>query len=67
KQWGNPYKRIGQDIKGNVGIELGVYGTPETFVIDKKGLIRYRHVGVIQQNDWLQVIEPLMRDLEQEL
>ncbi len=65
EQWGNPYKLIAQDIEGRVAIDLGVYGAPETFVIDKKGIIRYRHVGIMNQEAWLKEILPLMKKLEQ--
>jgi cytochrome c biogenesis protein CcmG/thiol:disulfide interchange protein DsbE len=64
-QWGNPYKWIGQDTEGRVAIDLGVYGAPETFVIDKKGIIRYRHVGIMNQEVWVKDILPLMKELEQ--
>jgi cytochrome c biogenesis protein CcmG/thiol:disulfide interchange protein DsbE len=63
-QWGNPYKLIVQDIEGTVAIDLGVYGAPETFIIDKKGIIRYRHVGIMSQDIWLKEIQPLMKKLE---
>lgn len=65
QQWGNPYQIIGQDVQGKVAIDLGVYGAPETFVIDKQGVIRYRHVGIITPKDWDQVIAPMMKQLEQ--
>ncbi|MFI4919201.1 MAG: DsbE family thiol:disulfide interchange protein [Legionellales bacterium] len=65
EQWGNPYKLIGQDTAGKVAIDLGVYGAPETFVLDKQGMIRYRHVGVLNQEIWLHTIAPLMKKLEQ--
>ncbi|KTD15520.1 cytochrome C biogenesis protein [Legionella gratiana] len=64
-QWGNPYKLVFQDRNGKVAIDLGVYGAPETFVIDKKGVIRYRHAGIINQEIWLKEIAPLMKQLEQ--
>ncbi|MEM9147279.1 MAG: DsbE family thiol:disulfide interchange protein [Pseudomonadota bacterium] len=48
---GNPYARIGVDASGRTGIDWGVYGVPETFVVDAKGHIRYRHVGPIQAGD----------------
>lgn len=64
-QWGNPYKLIGQDAQGKVAIDLGVYGAPETFVIDKQGIIRYRHVGIMTQDTWIKEIAPLMKQLEQ--
>ncbi|HRD69629.1 MAG TPA: DsbE family thiol:disulfide interchange protein [Legionella sp.] len=63
-QWGNPYKLIVQDSDGTAAIDLGVYGAPETFVIDKKGIIRYRHVGVMTQQIWTDKIAPLMNQLE---
>lgn len=63
-QWGNPYKITGQDTEGTVAIDLGVYGAPETFVIDKQGIIRYRHVGIMNEEVWLKDILPLMKKLE---
>lgn len=66
RQWGNPYKAIGSDLKGKAAIDLGVYGTPETFIIDKKGVIRYRHVGILHAEFWSKSIEPLIRSLEQQ-
>lgn len=64
-KWGNPFQMIGQDPEGTVGIDLGVYGAPETFVIDKQGLIRYRHVGIMTEEVWKREIQPLMKQLEQ--
>lgn len=64
--WGNPYQRTGQDSDGKLAIDLGVYGAPETFVLDKKGVIRYRHVGIITAKDWQLVIKPLVQELEQQ-
>lgn len=64
-RWGNPYELVIQDSDGKVGIDLGVYGAPETFIIDKKGFIRYRHVGVITQKSWIKDMLPLMQKLEQ--
>ena len=48
---GNPYKKIGMDYDGLVSIDWGVYGLPETFIIDKDGIIKYRHLGPIMQRD----------------
>lgn len=44
---GNPFSRIGLDESGHAGIEWGVYGAPETFVVDGKGIVRLRHVGAL--------------------
>ncbi len=52
EEWGNPFQRIGVDKKGLVAIDLGVYGAPETFLIDKRGVIVYRHVGVLDEASW---------------
>ncbi|MDX2345680.1 MAG: DsbE family thiol:disulfide interchange protein [Legionella sp.] len=54
--WGNPYRLIGIDKEGRTGIDLGVYGTPETFLIDSNGVIRYRHVGALTANIWDEVL-----------
>ncbi|PPR09209.1 MAG: Thiol:disulfide interchange protein CycY [Alphaproteobacteria bacterium MarineAlpha11_Bin1] len=61
---GNPYARIGADTKGRVSIDLGVYGYPETFFIDAKGRIRYRHVGSISPGQLDSIIRPLLKELE---
>lgn len=66
KQWGNPYKTIAIDPQGTVAIDLGVYGAPETFIIDKKGIIRYRHAGIMTQELWLKELLPLIKELEQQ-
>lgn len=42
---GNPYERVGSDLNGRAGIEWGVYGVPETFVVNAQGIITYKHVG----------------------
>jgi cytochrome c biogenesis protein CcmG/thiol:disulfide interchange protein DsbE len=60
---GNPYARIGVD-DGRVGIEWGVYGVPETFVVDRAGRIRYKHVGPLTQADVDRTILPLVAKLE---
>lgn len=63
-EWGNPYKQVGEDSKGNVAINLGVYGAPETFLLDKNGIIRYRHVGAITMPIWKKEFEPRIHALE---
>lgn len=65
EQWGNPYQVVMRDPEGKVAIDLGVYGAPETFVIDKKGVIRYRYAGVMNQEVWDREVLPLMKRLEQ--
>jgi cytochrome c biogenesis protein CcmG, thiol:disulfide interchange protein DsbE len=61
---GNPYTRIGAD-DGRVGIDWGVYGVPETFIVDKGGRIRYKHVGPLAATDVERSILPLVARLEQ--
>jgi cytochrome c biogenesis protein CcmG/thiol:disulfide interchange protein DsbE len=63
--WGNPYRLVGEDVTGRVGIDLGVYGTPETFLIDKRGVIRYRHAGALTEVVWQNELLPLMKQWEQ--
>ncbi len=60
---GNPYTRIGADEDGRGAIEWGVYGYPETFVVDRSGHIRYRHVGAISPRDLAETIRPLLNKL----
>lgn len=62
-QFGDPYTRTGADVAGSVGIDWGVYGVPETFVIDKNGRIAYKHVGPIYKKDWQGTIKPLIEKL----
>lgn len=63
-QYGNPWLMIGSDRQGLTAMDLGVYGAPETFLIDKKGIIRYRHVGLLTPAVWEQTILPLKKQLE---
>ena len=66
KELGNPYARIGWDLDGRAGIEWGVYGVPETYVIDKNGRIRYKHVGPFFAETLNEVIIPKIRELQAE-
>ena len=66
KQNGDPYDQIILDQDGSTAINWGVYGTPETFIVDRHGIIRYRHVGALNQEQWLSTIEPLIKQLEAE-
>jgi cytochrome c biogenesis protein CcmG/thiol:disulfide interchange protein DsbE len=61
---GNPYAAIGHDESGRVGIDWGVYGVPETFVIDRDGRIRFKHVGPITPQVLRETILPLIAKLE---
>lgn len=63
---GDPYRLAGNDRTGRTGIDLGVSGVPETFVIDRTGHVRYRHVGAVTPEVWAQTIAPLMTRLRAE-
>jgi cytochrome c biogenesis protein CcmG/thiol:disulfide interchange protein DsbE len=65
-QHGNPYKLSAFDSKGDVGIDYGVYGVPETYIIDKKGVIRYKQIGIITPEILQQKVLPLVKTLETE-
>ena len=64
KRFGNPYTLIAYDDSGSAAINWGVYGTPETFVIDKQGIIRYKQLGPISEEDWQKRIKPLVKQLQ---
>ena len=63
---GNPYVKSAHNLDGRVGIDWGVYGVPETFVIDKKGMIRYKHTGPVYIDDLNNKLIPLIKQLEDE-
>lgn len=60
---GDPYARIGQDPKSRAAIAFGVTGAPETFVVDRQGVIRYKHTGPISPEAWERTIKPLVMEL----
>ncbi len=62
---GDPYVRIGADRNGRVGVDWGVYGVPETYVIAANGTIAYRHVGPITREIVQEKLLPLIRELQQ--
>ena len=62
-RYGDPYSLSAYDVQGNVGIDYGVYGAPETFVIDKQGVIRYKQIGAITPEALERNILPLIREL----
>lgn len=70
KEWlamlGNPYQHIAVDYAGNVGIDLGVYGVPETFVVDKQGIIRHKVTGPVFDETVRDDLLPLILKLREE-
>lgn len=66
QQFGNPYRANAFDADGRVGIDWGVYGTPETFIVDKKGVIRHKHTGPLTWDIVQQEILPLVKQLQAE-
>lgn len=60
----NPYVYSIVDADGRLGIDLGVFGAPETYVLDRQGVIRYKHVGVIDDKVWTEEIKPIVDALK---
>ncbi len=65
-EFGNPYDSSAFDQDGRVGIDFGVYGVPETFVIDKRGVIRFKQIGPLTPELIESRIRPLLRELNEE-
>jgi cytochrome c biogenesis protein CcmG/thiol:disulfide interchange protein DsbE len=63
KRHGDPYKLSVFDLKGRIGIDYGVYGVPETYVIDRQGVIRYKHIGPLTPEVAQGKIRPLVAEL----
>ena len=63
RRLGDPYVASGFDQPGNVGLDLGVYGLPETFVVAPDGTVAYKHIGPITPRDWQDKILPIVRSL----
>ena len=61
---GNPYLLSAFDANGRVGIDYGVYGVPETYIIDKAGVIRFKHIGPLTMNILNQKIYPVLSELK---
>ena len=61
-RYGNPFDAVGVDQRGRIGIDWGVYGVPETFIVDGEGLIRFKHVGPIVPADIENVILPALEN-----
>jgi cytochrome c biogenesis protein CcmG, thiol:disulfide interchange protein DsbE len=66
KKNGNPYKLVAIDRAGKVAIDYGVYGAPETFLVDKKGVIRAKHIGPLTVDAWEKRLKPLSDQLQRE-
>jgi cytochrome c biogenesis protein CcmG/thiol:disulfide interchange protein DsbE len=63
KRNGDPYVASVQDPAGRIGLDYGVYGVPETYVIDRKGVIRYKRIGPVTPEILKEKIEPLLKEL----
>jgi cytochrome c biogenesis protein CcmG/thiol:disulfide interchange protein DsbE len=63
EQFGNPYTASVIDLDGRVGIDWGVYGVPETFVIGADGMIKYKHIGPVTHESLEQKILPILKEL----
>jgi cytochrome c biogenesis protein CcmG/thiol:disulfide interchange protein DsbE len=64
QRYGDPYQLSVSDIKGRIGIDWGVYGVPETFVMDKQGIVRMKHIGPLTSESVEQQLIPLLTKLE---
>lgn len=63
QQLGDPYTQVFVDADGDTGIDLGVYGVPETFVLDAAGIVRYKHIGPLTAEAMRDVIRPIIAEL----
>ena len=63
KNYGNPFDRVGMDYKGRAGIDWGVYGAPETFIVDRKGTIRYKHIGALTPRSMQETFMPKLEEI----
>ena len=61
---GDPYVLSAADMEGRIGIDYGVYGVPETYVIDKQGIIRYKQIGAVTVESLKEKILPLVKELQ---
>ena len=64
KRYGDPYVLSVTDVDGRVGIDYGVYGVPETFLIDRQGTIRYKQIGPVTPRTLEEKILPMIRTLQ---
>ena len=66
KKFGDPYTLVGNDPKSRGAIAFGVTGAPETFFIDKQGVIRYKHMGPITDQNWHDTLFPIVQELRRQ-
>lgn len=64
EQFGNPYQMIIADESGRTSIDFGVYGAPETFIVDQQGLIQYKHVGPVDRKVYESILLPKILELQ---
>ena len=64
RRHGNPYALVVSDIEGRVGIDYGVYGVPETYLIDKQGVIRHKQIGAVTPEILDKTLLPLIKELQ---
>ena len=64
KRYGDPYSLVGDDPHSKAAIAFGVTGAPETFLIDQKGIIRYKHIGPINRKIWKDLLWPMIDKLQ---
>jgi cytochrome c biogenesis protein CcmG/thiol:disulfide interchange protein DsbE len=63
RRYGDPYDRVGADLNGRVGIDWGVYGVPETFLINAEGRIVCKHIGPVMESDLKEKLLPAIAAL----
>jgi cytochrome c biogenesis protein CcmG/thiol:disulfide interchange protein DsbE len=70
KQWlaekGNPYRAVIDDRAGRLGLDLGVTGAPETYVVDHRGVVRFRYQGALDERVWRDHVGPVVTQLREE-
>ena len=66
REFHDPYQLNISDAQGSLGLDLGVYGAPETFFVDKQGIIRHKYVGVIDERVWREQLAALYQELMEE-
>ncbi|MCR9104076.1 MAG: DsbE family thiol:disulfide interchange protein [Gammaproteobacteria bacterium] len=64
QELGDPYALNIADRQGSLGLDLGVYGAPETYLVDATGVVHYRHAGVVDERVWEQTLRPLYEELQ---